>query len=203
LLQSDLTQHIADALASQGWSSVAGFISSELVEALVQDADRLRTSGQFRAAAVGPSEQKRIDVEVRGDETCWLDAQAATSVQRECLHLFEKLRLTLNRELQLGLFDLEAHLACYPAGGFYRKHRDRPHATHARVVSCVLYLNPAWEVSDGGELRLYLDESGEGAYQDIFPQAGTLVCFLSDRFWHEVLPTRRERWSLTGWFLRR
>jgi SM-20-related protein len=117
--------------------------------------------------------------------------------------VLESLRLTLNRELQLGLFDLEAHFARYPAGAFYRRHRDRPHGRRARVISCVLYLNRGWEVSDGGELRLYLDQSEEGAYRDIPAQAGSLVCFFSDRFWHEVLPTRRERWSLTGWFLRR
>ena len=29
---------------------------------------------------------------------------------------------------------------------------------------------------------------------------GTLVCFLSERFEHEVLPATRSRWSLTGWF---
>ena len=34
------------------------------------------------------------------------------------------------------------------------------------------------------------------------PEGGTLVCFLSDRFHHEVLPARRERLSITGWFTR-
>jgi SM-20-related protein len=39
--------------------------------------------------------------------------------------------------------------------------------------------------------------------RDVLPVAGTLVCFLSDRFEHEVLPATRERLSLTGWFRRR
>jgi len=29
------------------------------------------------------------------------------------------------------------------------------------------------------------------------------VCFLSERFEHEVLPAKRERVALTGWFRRR
>jgi SM-20-related protein len=37
----------------------------------------------------------------------------------------------------------------------------------------------------------------------VAPVGGTLVAFLSERFHHEVLPARRERYSLTGWFTRR
>ena len=40
----------------------------------------------------------------------------------------------------------------------------------------------------------------DAIYRDVLPEGGTLVCFLSQRFWHEVLPARRERLSLTGWF---
>jgi hypothetical protein len=38
---------------------------------------------------------------------------------------------------------------------------------------------------------------------DDMARGGTLVVFLSDRFPHEVLPARRERLSLAGWFRRR
>jgi hypothetical protein len=38
---------------------------------------------------------------------------------------------------------------------------------------------------------------------EIWPEGGTLVAFLSDRFEHEVLPARRQRLSLTGWFRQR
>jgi len=34
----------------------------------------------------------------------------------------------------------------------------------------------------------------------VHPTGGTLVLFLSERFAHEVLPAKRERLSLTGWF---
>ena len=49
-------------------------------------------------------------------------------------------------------------------------------------------------------LRLYLDDADSAHFIDIAPVAGTLVTFLSSRFWHEVLPARRVRMSLTGWY---
>ena len=63
----------------------------------------------------------------------------------------------------------------------------------------MLYLNESWSAGDGGALRLHLP----AGQQDVLPRAGTLVAFLSGRFEHEVLPARRERLSLTGWFTRR
>jgi SM-20-related protein len=72
-----------------------------------------------------------------------------------------------------------------------------------RRVTCILYLNPDWKIVDGGALRLYLDNEDLQRYQDIYPYAGRLVVFLSDRFYHEVLPATRERYSITGWFRQR
>ena len=69
-----------------------------------------------------------------------------------------------------------------------------------RAISAALYLNDQWLPEDGGQLRIYL---GGGRSEDVLPQGGRLVAFLSDRFEHEVLPARRERMSFTGWFRRR
>ncbi|HAJ18613.1 MAG TPA: hypothetical protein DCL95_00870 [Rhodospirillaceae bacterium] len=33
----------------------------------------------------------------------------------------------------------------------------------------------------------------------LIPAPGRLVVFRSDLVWHEVLPGRKPRWSLTGW----
>jgi SM-20-related protein len=67
----------------------------------------------------------------------------------------------------------------------------------------VLYLNRNWGEEDGGQLRLYTDPLDQGRYREIPPLGGSLVTFLSARFLHEVLPARRERISITGWFKRR
>jgi SM-20-related protein len=51
-------------------------------------------------------------------------------------------------------------------------------------------------------LRLYLGDPESEPFEEVLPIGGTLVCFLSDRFHHEVLPARRERLAATGWFTR-
>jgi len=62
-----------------------------------------------------------------------------------------------------------------------------------------VYLNDAWGDGDGGALRLHLDDGA----RDVAPVGGTLVAFLSDRVEHEVLPAKRERLAVTGWYRKR
>ncbi|MEZ6020961.1 MAG: 2OG-Fe(II) oxygenase [Planctomycetota bacterium] len=66
-------------------------------------------------------------------------------------------------------------------------------------MSSVLYLNPHWTPDAGGELRIF-DDAGQAEIATLEPFYGRLVLFLSERIPHEVLPTTRARFSLTGWF---
>jgi SM-20-related protein len=169
------------------------------VHALAAELRAAWKAGALRPAGVGTGAGHRLQGGVRGDHILWLEAPGATAAQQSCLQQFEALRLTLNRELQLGLLDFECHFAVYSPGAFYRRHLDRFATDDRRTLSCVLYLNEAWGAEDGGALRLYLPDQ----HRDVLPRAGTLVAFLSERFEHEVLPAQRERLSLTGWFRRR
>ena len=74
----------------------------------------------------------------------------------------------------------------------------------------LLYLTPDdWREADGGQLRIHGAgdaangglQSAHGAMRDVAPTAGTLVLFDSAAVPHEVLPTRRERTVVVGWFL--
>jgi SM-20-related protein len=189
---------IADALAAHGFCVCADFLP---VAALARDA-RANVSA-FRPAGIGAGERHALRPGVRGDSTLWLEPPGRSGAQRAALARFEALRLALNRDLQLGLFDFECHFAVYPLGAGYRRHMDRfrdDERSRSRILSCVLYLNRHWLPEDGGQLRLHLPHA---AALDILPEAGTLVAFFSDRFEHEVVPARRERLSLTGWFRRR
>ena len=179
--------------------AVDDFFGCELTEALRDDCHALSGQGDFLRAAVGKGERRRTRSGVRGDEIRWLQQPVSSEPQRTCLDHFEQLRLALNRTLQLGLFEFESHFARYPAGAFYARHIDQFRDDSHRKLSCVLYLNENWKPEDGGELRLYLD--GDGAeFEDVLPQDGRLVVFLSGRFAHEVLPAKRERLSIAGWF---
>jgi SM-20-related protein len=192
-------ERIADGLAVHGWMVVDDFFGLELTAALRRDCQMSSAQGDLREAAVGGGERRQIRAEVRGDEILWMQQPASSEPQRVCQDRFEQLRLTLNRTLQLGLFEFESHFARYPAGASYARHIDQLRDDSHRKLSCVLYLNESWQPEEGGELRLYLDGDGvESEY--VLPEGGRLVVFLSGRFAHEVLPATRERISIAGWF---
>jgi SM-20-related protein len=196
----DVLDRIVDAMASAGWVALPGFLEEAGVRTLAEESAQLFRHGAFHDAAIGAGAQQRIDEGVRADQILWLEPSGGSEAQRACLGKFEQVRLRLNRDLQLGLFDFECHFARYAPGAFYRRHVDQFSRDSRRRVSSILYLNPGWEAAEGGALRLYLERKPESAHVDILPAGGTLVLFLSDRFPHEVLPATRERLSLTGWF---
>jgi SM-20-related protein len=189
---------IADGLAGPGWAVVPAFLPSPLVQILAEELAAKDAAGELRPAAVGAGHRRAVRADVRGDRIQWV-AGAGSETERAVVARLEGLREGLNAALQLGLFELECHYACYPPGAFYARHLDRSPAGAERVVSVVQYLNPGWSLEDGGELRIHAADRPV----DVPPIGGTLVVFLSERLEHEVRPARRDRRSLTGWFRRR
>jgi len=190
---------VSDAIAEYGWCETKDFVPIGQVRALAEELRGQWGAGALKHARVGAGRERRVRGEVRGDHIVWLEPPGATPAQQLCFERFETLRLALNRELQLGLLGFECHFAVYPPGALYRRHLDRFATDDRRTLSCVLYLNEGWSAEDGGALRLHLDHG----HRDVAPHGGTLVVFLSERVEHEVLPARRQRLSLTGWFTRR
>jgi SM-20-related protein len=186
-----ILEKITELLSSQGWAVIEGFLSATAVAKLAQEARRL----ELRKAGVG--KPRIINNDIRGDHILWLDSAQASKSQQTYLDLTEQLRLSLNRDMKLGLFEFESHIAHYPVGAFYRKHLDSFQQDNRRIISSVLYLNQRWRAEHGGQLRLHMNSQD---YIDIVPQGGTLVLFYSDQFWHEVLPAKRDRLSIAGWF---
>jgi SM-20-related protein len=195
-------------IAEQGFCIVENFLDSVTVSSLAAEAIDLQTKSELKLAGIG-RENHALNAEIRGDSIYWLDAAQATAAQQIYFTQMEQLRLSLNQSLYLGLFGLESHLAVYPAGAFYKRHLDcfanADQTKPQRKISCIVYLNQYWQANDGGELRLYLntENAEQESYLDIAPLSGRAVIFLSDSFYHEVLPARRERMSLTGWFFTR
>jgi SM-20-related protein len=155
-----------------------------------------RARGDFSAARIGRAASLRQKSEVRGDLTCWL-GEPLWAAERELLLSFEQLRLQLNRDLYLGLFELELHYAWYPPHAAYARHVDQPSGSAARRLSLILYLNEGWSSEAGGELELY---DAQGACRRVAPLAGRLVCFLTAGREHAVLAAQRDRYSVSGWF---
>lgn len=194
---------IIEAIASQGYAVIPEFFPADFIAALQQEALSLQEAGKLQRASIGKADQNQLNTRIRGDLIHWLDHACPSAIQQAFASSMETLRESLNQHFYLGLFELENHFAIYPPGAVYHKHLDQFRGNEERQVSCILYLNDQWEEEDGGQLRLYLNDTEADPYIDVVPQGGTLVVFLSGKFWHEVLPATQPRISLTGWFRKR
>lgn len=194
-----LLLRIVDDLAERGWSRQAIFLPDSLTQELALECRKRAAQGELAPAAVGRGLAQEVREGIRGDHIQWLEPGQAVACD-QYMELMDSLRQALNRGLFMGLEDYESHFALYPPGAFYRKHVDRFRDDDKRMVSAVLYLNEAWLPEHGGQLRMFLKD---GAECEVQPTGGTLVAFLSGEMPHEVLPSTRERLSLTGWFRRR
>jgi SM-20-related protein len=184
------------ALKVDGIAVRDGFLTPAHTRALIDCAQQRRARGDFEAARIGGERSLQRRADIRGDSTCWI-LPPLLAPEQTLLEELERLRLELNREALLGLFELELHYAWYPSGARYARHVDQPRERGQRQVSLVLYLNEDWTSAAGGELRLF---GAAGGHRDIEPVAGRLVCFLTPEREHEVLLTARERLSISGWF---
>lgn len=204
--EEDLFTRIAEDLQTNSWSVQLAALPPALSAALQQQLQALDIA-EFSPAGVGRSTDHAVVAQVRRDEILWIEG--ATEAEREWLDWSGRLQTYLNRCLFLGLFSFESHFAHYAPGAFYRKHLDAfkalPNQKDAegeganRVVSLVVYLNSRWQPEDGGELVLYAQD-GNTEVGRVTPAQGTLVVFLSEDVPHEVLPARRDRFSIAGWY---
>jgi len=126
-------------------------------------------------------------------------------------------------------FETELSYLLYPVGGHYSRHLDLPRANSGwdlrsrkavnggsftgkstrRVVSFILYLNHGWDEEMGGALRVFpAGACGDGSAdseqmapkEDVLPEGGTLVLFMSSDVEHKVMVTLAERQCVVGWF---
>lgn len=154
-------------------------------------ATKRAAEGLFAPAGISSRHQR--EEAVRNDSLLWVDPD---DVQLAGLFAaFEALRLELNAGAWLGLTRFELQLAHFEPGGHYLRHLDALEGTPNRRVTAIVYLNPAWTVADGGQLRLFLEPPVE-----IEPRLGRLVTFLSEKVEHEVLESAAPRFAATAWF---
>ena len=193
-------EKLLNDLEQQGWSVQQEFIPSELISELNETLFTFREQGLLNQAGIGRKEGFHIEQSIRSDEISWFDETKLNDAQQKYLALTKELQDAINQRFYLGLFELEVHFALYSPNAFYKRHLDQHKNQDTRVVTLITYLNENWGKADGGELVIYLKN---GQTVSISPKAGTVVCFLSAEFEHEVLPAKRERASLTGWFRKR
>lgn len=192
----DIFARVAQAIREKGYIILDEFLPEDLLNKLFVHFKSI-DSQLFKAAGVGRDQDFQINQFLRRDKIYWLDEKHQEN--KPYFDWIEQLRLRLNRELLLGLFDYECHYAYFPEGAFYKKHLDAFKGTSNRRLTTVLYLNPQWNSSDGGELQLYQPDALE-PFTSVLPKFGRMVIFLSEVFPHEVARANKGRHSLTGWF---
>ena len=180
---------ITAGLSGPGFAVVDGLLGARRARLIYRALGAHREA--FAPAGIGAGVQ---EPGVRRDETWWLDESTAPGAVLPLLFALDVLRRGLSRSLCLPLVELECHAACYPPGAFYASHLDELRGGAGRRVSYVYYPNPAWTERDGGALLL----EGEPP-TEVLPLEDRLVVFRSATLRHAVLPTRRERYSVTGW----
>lgn len=193
-------EKILNEMEQQGWSVQENFFSADLIQQLNETLSSFRQQGMLNQAGIGRKENFHIEQSIRSDQICWFDSNKLNDSQKKYLRISQELQDAINQRFYLGLFELEAHFALYSPNAFYKRHLDQHKNRDTRVVTLITYLNENWKEEDGGELQLYLKN---GKTISVLPKAGTVVCFLSAEYEHEVLPSIRERASLTGWFRKR
>lgn len=194
---------IADRLATERWLLIPDWLTAAHQSELLAVARERAQGGQLKPAKVGQAGLAILDNDVRGDSIEWLEHSDADPCVPLLLRRLDELRQALNERLYLGLVETEAHFAHYPPGARYQRHLDRFRSDDARTLSAVIHLGQPWTGADGGELRLYLQDPNGERSLDLPPIPGQLVLFLSGEIEHEVLPTRRDRYSVAGWMRRR
>ncbi|OOG78263.1 2OG-Fe(II) oxygenase [Algoriphagus sp. A40] len=196
----ELLDHISSEIYQKSYVIVDNFVEEDFRKALLGEQIQLVNQGKFRHAAVGKGGQKQVRTEIRSDEVLWMDAEELSPLQAAYWAKIEEIRQVLNQRCLLGLRSFEGHFARYPIGSFYKKHLDQFNAVPHRVVTVILYLNDSWTPEDEGALRMYFpQEDRTELFEDVLPLGGRLVVFLSGEIPHEVLPTKKERISITGW----
>jgi SM-20-related protein len=195
-VDTTLFSQIGDDIERQGYSVRPAALPEDVTRALsVCQAGLAEQS--YRRAGIGRGDDYLKNGFVRTDEICWITGATAEGAQ--WIDWAGGLQTYLNRRFFLGLFSFESHFSHYAPGDYYKRHYDAFRGEANRVLSLVVYLNPGWQAADGGELVLYRDDADREGTR-VVPLLGTIVTFLSEEFPHEVLPARRDRHAVAGWF---
>jgi SM-20-related protein len=199
LIETAVIERMAGELARVGYAIAHHALDPRLTAALRQEAAALGGSSNAIDAGIGRDGGHALAHNVRQSRIQWMDG--ATTAQSDFLTAAEAVRVAINQQLFLGLFEFEAQLALYQPGGCYARHIDSFSGARNRIVSLIAYLTPEWGANDGGELVLWPDRNAFGdPVATVTPEAGTLVLMMSEDIPHEVRIAHQSRASIAGWW---
>lgn len=184
-----------DQLAEKDYVVIDHFLSSEHYQNLKNFMLRVHEADKFNQAGIGALFFNQRLTSVRSDFTYWIDRNRDTELSFY-FNLVDEMISYLNRYCFLSLSGFEFHFAHYPEGSFYKKHVDQFKDRSNRMITLVYYFNDDWQEGNGGELKIYHNDE-----IIIQPLANRCVLFRTEGMEHEVLLSKSDRYSLTGWLL--
>lgn len=185
-----------DFLIENSWVEIENYFPEAQVASLLDYAKILDEESKFKIATIKNQLFQEKNTQVRRDSIYWIDDWDFHLALKDYKTKIDYLTLYFRENLRLSIKSFEGHLAFYNIGDFYKKHIDQHLTTRHRQISFVTYLNE----SIGGELVIYDQADKNKITKIIHPKSGKVVIFLSPIIFHEVLPAKSERFSLTGWF---
>lgn len=199
-VENPLYERIIADIISKNYAVIEDYFTADEVLTLRNSLLEKHEEDAFKKAAIGNRVNEIIVKSIRGDIILWIDELQANSAEALFFKKINDLVAYLNKTCFLGILQKEFHYALYPKGTFYKRHIDTFQNDDRRKLSLVCYLNEAgWLPENGGELVLYLNDSGEETEKVIYPFPGRVVIFESQIIEHEVKPVHTERLSITGW----
>lgn len=212
ILEVAILETFVQDILLQGHAIIDNFLSVQEVQDLSTTLLAFYEKGKFKKAGIGNQIQLQVVSEIRGDYICWLEKDTLQICNDLYFNKIDQVINYLNSTCYLGITEIEAHFAVFPQGTRYRRHLDRfqnsdnqnfdKNNYKSRKLSVICYLNPIWEIENGGELAMYLpDIDGCEQIVKILPQGGKFICFESHKIPHEVFMAHKDRYSLTGWLL--
>lgn len=174
--------------------------NKEEIDLLRKYALREDIEDNFRLAGIGDRFNFQKEKSIRSDKILWLNREEARPAEQVFFQLIDQFINYLNISCYAGIRRSEFHYAIYEPGTFYERHSDQFKGDDRRKFSMVLYLTENWKEGDGGELIIYKKGQSGKTEESIVvrPTAGRLV-FFDSSLEHEVLLSKAQRVSLTGW----
>lgn len=135
--------------------------------------------------------------QIRKSQVLWVENWDEFKLTQELSSFNKVLIHELNSYFFLAMKSFESQFAYYKEGDFYKKHLDQYRNKGIRQLTTVFFLN---DCAKSGELVIYNKDDSDIIDIKIKPKRGNLVLFFSSQIYHEVLPVKTERYSLTTWF---
>ncbi|KAN0036197.1 hypothetical protein ACTA71_005501 [Dictyostelium dimigraforme] len=212
-------------LENKGYLIIDNFLNdSNKINSIYEESYNQFKENKLIEAGMNKGTDRWKDKSIRGDYIQWIHRDSNSRVQDKDLsstipninYLLDRLDL-IKMEFDkvvpnFNSIKTQTQLAVYLNGGRYIKHRDSFYSsessTISRRITMIYYVNKDWKKGDGGELRLYTNntnninqkDSKQDQYIDIEPITDRLLIFLSPFLEHEVLQCNFEpRIAITTW----